>query len=49
MKDKSKLKITSNCKIGNTYKKVCVGDEVCKPVEGSFATECEVRGCKKFN
>lgn len=37
-----------NCRVGNSYPS-CKKDEICKPVEGSFATECEVKGCDKFN
>lgn len=34
----------TNCKIGKKY---CKPGTVCKPIEGSFCTECEL--CNKFN
>lgn len=37
------------CKVKLTYKPVCnKPGEVCKPVTGSFTTECEVKNCKKL-
>ena len=35
-----------NCRVGNRYLKVCKQGEPCKPIEGSFVTECEVKNCK---
>lgn len=40
--------IGQNCKVGNIYKKQCKPGEVCKPIEGSFCTECEVKNCNRF-
>ena len=34
----------TNSKVGKTY---CKPGTVCKPIEGSFCTECEL--CNKFN
>lgn len=35
------------CKVGSVYMPVCdVPGETCKPIEGSFCTECEF--CDKF-
>ncbi len=39
-----KIKSSTNCKIGKIY---CKPGTVCKPIEGSFCTECEL--CNKFN
>lgn len=36
-----------NCKVKRSYKS-CKDGMICRPVEGSFVTECEVPGCKKF-
>lgn len=36
------------CKIKRTYKLECKKGEVCRPVEGSFVTECEEKNCDKF-
>jgi len=37
------------CKIRSTYVNVCdKPGEVCKPIEGHFCTECEVKGCNKL-
>lgn len=37
-------KHNTNCKIGKIY---CKPGTICKPIEGSFCTECEL--CNKFN
>lgn len=35
------------CRVGKVYEKpVCIPGRLCKPIEGSFVTECEL--CKKF-
>ena len=41
----------SGARVGYKYMKPCFFKEtgkVCKPVEGSFVTECEVKNCKNF-
>ena len=35
-----------NCKVGRCFEKPCIKGEPCKPIEGSFVTECEVKNCK---
>lgn len=38
------LVINQGCKVGKRY---CKPGTVCKPIEGSFCTECE--DCENFN
>ena len=46
----NKTTVLRYCRIGKQYvKPECKPGEVCKPIEGHFATECEVKDCKQFN
>jgi hypothetical protein len=36
-----------NCYVGKQYSRSCAKGP-CQPIEGSFVTECAVKGCKNF-
>lgn len=38
--------LSANCRVGKSYPVQCKNKGICKPIEGSFCTECE--SCAKF-